>query len=145
LNLAERFIAEQGAPQFLEGQRVVQILRLPCKPRDRFVLSMTTPTEQAGQGVQLAVQKGSLRINKQDLVRPVLWEASSPKRVELTVLKGSELRIWNCWRGPQGQTMAWIGNAGIVVREDVGRWRLECSQGPGLPQFDDLLVMVEAG
>jgi hypothetical protein len=51
------------------------------------------------------------------------------------------LRAWNVWCDPAGTMQAWIGNAGMIVREgSAGEVVLCCSDGFGEASVDDLVV-----
>lgn len=146
MNLSERFAASHGQPQEVDGHVVVQMARIPCKKGERLLLTMNRPKGQAGQGVRLKLAGGAFIVNGETQSDVVLWAATAPDVVEVSIARckrtGGEVRVWNCWRGPQDQIMAWIGNAGIVVEHEGDSWRLECSDGKGDATFDDLIVEI---
>jgi len=93
----------------------------------------------------MSLKRGSVTVNGQDSRDIVLWEATAPSTVEVAISKmkkGGELLVWNCWRGPQNQVMAWLGNAGMTVEHDGDTWRFRCSEGSGEASFDDLFVEI---
>lgn len=144
MNLSEKFAASHGQPQDVDGHAVVQMARIPCKKGDRLLLTMDRPTGKAGQGVRVKLPGGAFIVNGETQSDVVLWAATAPEVVEVSIAKckraGGEVRVWNCWRGPHDQIMAWTGNAGIVVEQEGDSWRLGCSDGRGDPTFDDLIV-----
>jgi hypothetical protein len=52
--------------------------------------------------------------------------------------------VWNCWE-VNGVMHAWLGNAGMrVERTPNGAIQLRCSDGDGVPDFEDLVVRITA-
>jgi hypothetical protein len=54
-----------------------------------------------------------------------------------------ELKIWNVWR-VNSVVQAWVGNAGIVINEEGGVTKLECSGGADLVDFSTLVFHIES-
>lgn len=144
MNLSERFASSRGRPVEVNGVIAVPILQIPCQGSDTFRVRLATPTGRSGQGVALSVKRGSVTVNGESSKDVVLWRATAPEEVIVAVhtRRKAALWVWNCWRGAQDQTMAWLGNSGMVVEHAGGRWRLECSDGKGDAAFDDLLVEI---
>lgn len=147
MNLSERFAAAHGKAVEVRGRMAVQMARIPCRNGDAFRIRLSNPLGRLGQGVSLSLREGHMTVNDRDSRDVVLWTQTAPESVDVVVnslTNGTdELLVWNCWRGPQDQTMAWLGNAGMVVTDQNDkRWVLECSDGSGEPNFDDLIVEI---
>lgn len=147
MDLSDQFAASRGDPVELDGQLVWPMLRIPCEEGDRFRIRLSAPRGRAGQGVSLSLRGGTLGIDSWRSRDFVLWQETAPETVVVSVMalrKGAgSLLVWNCWRGPQGQEMAWLRNAGMIVCQHEDAWSLRCSDGHGDAVFDDLLVEVE--
>jgi len=131
--LAERFIAQDGAPLEVNGQTVVNIYRrVVCEGQKISVRARTTMTVPS-QGIRMKLSNGVIRINDQNLKEVVIWIDTAPEVFEFSCHPktgpSSELKVWNCWRDAYGIVQAWVGNAGMVVEEADDRVTLECSTG----------------
>ncbi len=76
-----------------------------------------------------------------DLKDVVLWRDTAPDESVFVChsKKVAELRIWNCWRDDRGVMQAWIGNAGMRVRESsLNIMTVECNARPEVT-FSDLV------
>lgn len=56
---------------------------------------------------------------------------------------GTRLCLYNQWIDKNGNSDAWIGNAGMLVEEFGNKVFFHCSDGKGEPTFDDLIVEIE--
>lgn len=99
------------------------------------------------QGLRIKVRRGGLEIAGAVLDDIVLWTDTTGSDPTGTVVAQSgnvDLRLWNCWRDPNGTTQAWIGNAGMRVEaRDQRPVELPCSDGFGDVDFRDLVVAIE--
>lgn len=134
--LAELFAAANGGPINVEGQQVFNIYRRSVKIGQSVSIQILEHAAKPVQGLRLKIVGGTLLVNGQELEDVVLWLDTAPADVELAccISKSSthgELRIWNCWRSDTGTTQAWIGNAGIIVDEEMDGATLRCSSGTG--------------
>ena len=127
--LAERFARAHGAPQELDGLIVHTMWRLQVAAGKRVLLRRLGQVPNPVQGVRVKLNGGTVTVNAQELPDVVLWADTSPAEVTLTCNKDGELRVWNCWRDPQGTMQAWIGNAGLLVDVSDTSVRLKCSDG----------------
>jgi len=110
------------------------------------------PSGELEQGIGFRTDNGWLLANGEKAKKFSVWADTAPDvvSVELRPLRGREqlaVRIWNIWKSTSwGSTMAWIGNAGMVVETITdGRAVLGASAGPGSPRFDELVIDLEFG
>ena len=142
--LSDLFERAQSAIVTWRGQVVHSMFELPAVPsgtRLRITFDVLNPARP--EGLRLKVRGGTLRIADQDLVDVVLWSDSAPRVVEALLQakrSSANLRFWNCWRDPADTVQAWIGNAGMIVDEIDGGFRLRCSDGFDGATFTDLVV-----
>lgn len=129
----------EGAPLFA----LLEIDAIPTSIVVKFLRAATVPT----QGLELKVAGGILSANGVEADSIVLWADTAPIAVPIEVRAQPDgpgsLKVWNVWRGKSGVKHAWIGNAGMRVTWAGGTVTLRCSDGEGLPHFDDLEVALE--
>jgi hypothetical protein len=113
-------------------------------PPPELTIDLHTDRPGTRQGVALNFVRRKGRIAGQLSERFVLWEDTAPFPVPASYVARRapfRLTVWNVWEGPHGATMAWVADAGIVVRaEGGGRLDLACSSGPGGVRFDDCSI-----
>lgn len=158
--LAELFQASQGQPVEWDGQRVHMMYELSVPTDDAGAAAGALRVEfgefspARPQALRLKVRGGQLDVGGQRLSDIVLWSDSAPEVVAAGIhpsRRGTPvvIRAWNAWRDEAGTTQAWVGNSGILVREDpTGAVTLRCSDGYDDPTFADLtatLRIVPAG
>jgi hypothetical protein len=143
--LADRFAQSLGQPQEVDGMIVQNMFRRDIVDGQVVHVRRRRASGRLVQGLRLKVEKGTVRVNGQEVKDAVLWADSAPDEVELICHTGKrsncELRVWNCWRDEGGIMQAWIGNAGIVVRETGDAVEILCSDGTH--QFDPSDLEVE--
>lgn len=144
MELADRFVAEEGGPVELEGKLVHSIYRRQLREgmRVRVVRCSAAPAGPTA-GLRLKLHRGRLRVGTETLADIVLWSDTSPEQVTIECEPAggrAELRAWNCWRDEQGVMQAWLANAGMLVQEEGDVVILRCSSGPGGVSFGDLVV-----
>jgi hypothetical protein len=147
-DLSDRFAEEQSNVIEWCGIPIHGLYEFESIPRS-ITLEYISAKEQPVQGIQLRMRGGTMTVNDTDSGDIVLWNDTAPARVEIEIRtkpKGrTSLKLWNVWRGGQGVTQAWLGNAAIRVQDEPsGRTVLHCSDGQGEPDFDDLVVAVTA-
>lgn len=139
--------AEQRASEIDWEGPLFSLYELPTSAT-RLCVEFKHRGSELRQGVRLKVRGGKLEANGVEESDLVLWQDSSPPRVEVLVRWGRRgprsLRIWNCWE-INGVTHAWLGNAGIrVERAPEDTIVLRCSDGHGEPDYGDLVVGIAA-
>lgn len=145
MTLSEKFASTRGAPQLVDGESVVPMVRISPAAGEVLHVALRCPTGRVGQGLRLKMPTGRFTVSGVDLRDAVLWFDTAPSPVRVEIHTGEEMRLWNCWKGPHGQAMAWVGNAGIVLSQTLDGWLLRCSDGVGSVQFDDLVVEISRG
>ncbi|MFD9434653.1 hypothetical protein [Streptomyces sp. NPDC060002] len=142
--LQSAFEKSKGKPLEIGGKTVHLAYDVPLEwPSKRATLSFTSFTDSPVQGVCLAMPEGELTINGLRTPTACLWADAAPAAVGIQFLRfpnsSAALRVWNCWRGTTGDTLAWTENAGLVVQAaDDGMYRFACSDGVGPADFTDL-------
>lgn len=135
--LAERFKREMGSAQEVEGVPVHNMYRRTVSNGARLCVRRLRALATPVQGIRLKLNTGTITVNGVELKDVVLWADTAPTDVEVICNTGEspegELRVWNCWRDPDGTMQAWLGDAGIVVEEADGRILLRCSSGAVSP------------
>ncbi len=139
--------AEQQASEIDWNGPLFSLYELPTSTT-RLGVEFRHRGSELRQGVRLKARGGKLEANGVEESDLVLWQNSSPPRVDVLVRwakRGSRsLRIWNCWE-VNGVMHAWLGNAGMrVERAPEGTIVLRCSDGHGEPDFGDLVVEIAA-
>jgi hypothetical protein len=112
--------------------------------RIRWIHAKSNPT----QGLQLHSRPGALEIEGHASKHVVLWRDTAPDHVTLRVVskprtKPTDIIIRNTWKQSRGETKTSLGNAGIMVNNIGDELILNCSDGDGPPQFDDLVVALQ--
>jgi hypothetical protein len=143
-DLATRF-AESGSDVIeVDGQEVQPIVTLDVGPGDILEITRLTANRQRPQALRLAVKTGELIVSSTTASEVALWTTTAPRkaRVRIDASEPTSLDVWNAWRFG-GLEHAWIGNAGMVIHSDRGRYTLQCSDGIGPVDFTDLVVTVQ--
>lgn len=100
-----------------------------------LIIDLRTDAPGLRQGVAVRFVRRKGRIAGLPSERFVLWEDTAPFPVSADFVARRppfQLTVWNVWEGPHGATMAWTGNAGVIVEEQrPGGLQLGCSAGPG--------------
>ncbi|MGQ7830151.1 hypothetical protein [Altererythrobacter sp. Z27] len=143
--LADMFADAQAPCLHWEGEPAYAIYEMPAP--EAFDVEFVSSTDTPVQGLTLKVYGGVLEIDGVEAQEMLLWRDTAPNRVPVKVKSETggraTLKIWNVWRGKVGGhdvTQAWLGNAGMRVKQ-VGTWlALHCSDGEGSVDFDDLAV-----
>lgn len=154
LTLGEQFVKSKGEPIAYQGKRVHSIFCREVGGEARLAIRFIGSSKLVPQALRVKSHNCKLHFDGQALTDIVLWADKSPTELWLMVApakrqsksKKSEqssialVKVWNAWSDDQGVMQAWIGNSGILVEEAVGETLLRCSDGVGLPDFDDLVV-----
>jgi hypothetical protein len=121
IGFGAEFTKNQGRPIMVNGERVVQLVKRPIDPGSRIRVVWRRTIEAPVQGIRIKVRHGKLLLGDQELEDVVLWRDTAPDEVVFAYRskKASEVLVWNCWRDDLGVVQAWIGNAGIRVREET--------------------------
>ena len=102
--LGERFEESGGKPLDVGGALVHSIYRHQIMNGQMLRVRWVSAVAQPVQGLRMKLAKGRLLINGQKNQDVVLWADTSPPEVEVVChsgsLAGTQLRVWNCWRGP---------------------------------------------
>lgn len=146
--LSERFAQSRGRPIHLGDLEIHMIYERPVAPGDSIRVRRTGARSSPVQALRLKVETGKLLVHGEALKDVVLWSDTAPEEVVLVAeipKGGTTLKIWNAWRDANGTMQAWIGDAGMLIREESNGVQLRCSDGTGGVRFDDLVVEVEFG
>lgn len=143
--LSARFQREQGKPIVYNGNIVQPIFKQELTEGVvGLSIERLVALENPEQGVRIKVEKGEIELEGRSYNEIILWGSTSPPIVKIKVIsKGrSQLKIWNVWR-TDGLVNAWVGNAGMTVREISNRYiKFECSDGVGTVDFSDLVFEI---
>lgn len=144
--LSEMFQESNGQPILVAGKLVRTIYERSVSPGAFFSIKRLAHSHKVVQGLRIKCNSGKLEVNGQSIVDVILWADTSPAEVTIKVVGKSEttVKFWNVWRFAEIM-QAWVGNAGICIEENGSTVRLECSDGIGEPDFDDLVVEVDFG
>lgn len=139
--LAQLLADARGGPIKFDGAEVrsifVRDVPTMAQVKVKILKSRETPT----QALRIKLDKGTIRINGQDLTEVVLWADTAPAVVEMVCQpngKIGKLKVWNAWRDDRGTMQAWVGCAGLIAEENGKTVLLRCSDGAGNPDFGDL-------
>lgn len=144
--LSSIFQRTQGAPIEIGERLVFPIFKKKIKAgQTNFLARRLKSSKQPVSGLRVKVLKGEIEVNNQRHSEIILWADSSPESVFFSVVSkvACELKIWNVWR-VNGVVQAWVGNAGIVINEEGGVTKLECSGGTDLVDFSTLVFQIES-
>jgi hypothetical protein len=135
-----------------QGQRVHRRHRLVVRNGDTVKVRFLAHKGTFRQGLSLNVGAGKLLINGQEMKKANLFVDTAPHEVEILckvprTKESTWLSLYNCWeitfdQSASPTTMAWAGNAGMLVEEQEDRVLLKCSHGEGEIAFDDLVVEI---
>jgi hypothetical protein len=144
-SLNQRFARSNGAPIDVDGHEVHGLVRVPVRGGDRVRVRFVSARSRWPQGVQLLTRKGELLEGGIQGRAALLWniQGKGERTVDVIARGGPiELQIWNVWQYEDGQTQAWVNNAGLVVEKRADAMVLRCSDGYGEPDFSNLVVEV---
>jgi len=143
-DLASLF-AEQQTNQIDWNGPLFSLYELPVHA-DALTIRFVSARADPPQGVRLKIRGGSGEVNSTVGSDIILWQDKAPEEVTVKLSWNGKaprsLRIWNAWR-INDVTQAWLGNAGMRVSVISSQsFRLECSDGEGEPDFEDLVAEV---
>ena len=97
------------------------------------------------QGLHLEIDRGSLLANGKDCGPDiVLWENTSPKKVEIWISGDpTELRVKNVFDTGLGIAQYWRDGAAMYAEENDGFIRYFCNDGEPDEDFDDLVFRMQ--
>ncbi|MBO6935737.1 MAG: hypothetical protein JJ863_12205 [Deltaproteobacteria bacterium] len=131
----------------VHGDRLVEMtLVLFVQPGITVRIVRERERQKPLQGLQLAIDSGTLWVKGVESPKMVLWGDTSPRKTKVRVdsKERTRLHLWNCWRSPRGYEDAWTTNAGMSIQElGAGKFRAECNAGSEIT-FDDLVVRIVA-
>ncbi|WP_144409971.1 hypothetical protein [Cupriavidus basilensis] len=143
-SLAKLFQESQGQPVIFNDASVVPIHRHPLAAGKWHVrIERISAKKIPVQGLRIKVDRGHIAVAGQKQKDIVLWEDTSPDVVDMEILCASDtvLKAWNVWR-IDGIIMAWVGNSGMIVENEIDRIKLLCSDGTSSPEFNNLIVTI---
>jgi len=141
--LAEQFQDSMGQPVEVNGKSVSPIFLESVSKEVLVNLRWIGTQSEVKQGVQIKLDKGIIEVNGQETSNIVLWEDTCPSEISLrcTPKKSAKLKIWNVWE-VEGIVQAWVGNSGIITLIDNGKMRMNCSDGVGEIDFNNMVLEV---
>lgn len=145
-NLSERLAEAKGAPIRLGEVEVRAIYELRFIDETALNVTFQQFRKDRAQALRLKAEGGILVANGLTLRDAAFWTDTAPQTFRVSFQPkhdGGVVKMWNEWRDDSGTEHAWIGNAGMVVTVDADRTiSLKCSDGIGVPSFDDLVVTI---
>lgn len=143
MTFAELFAGNRGEPIQVDGAQVIAMLRRAVRPGCTVRVRILAAVQAPIQGVRIKIIGGKLLSGSKRFDDIVLWRDTAPQETTLvcSARKDCEVRIWNCWRDEREVMHAWVGNAGMRVREGEGVLTFECNSGPEVT-FADLVFEV---
>jgi hypothetical protein len=146
--LIDRFVRARSNEIEYRGRRVYAAYKLEQIPPGavlgiRWIQAKSNPV----QGLQLHSRPGSLKIEGHTAKHIIVWRDTAPDHITAQVVgtprsKPVDIVIRNTWRTSAGSMASSQGNAGMVVERIEAEAVLNCSDGEGPPQFDDLVVAI---
>lgn len=130
--LAEQFAESKGAAIHVDGRKVFNMYRRPVSAGQTVTVRARPAMHSPVQGLRIKLAEGVIAIKDQRLKEVVVWLDTAPLDFEFScrpTKQSTELRVWNCWRDPNGVMQAWIGNAGMIAEETGPDVLLRCSTG----------------
>lgn len=142
--LAEQFQASMGQPLEVDGKKVLPIFKEAVSKEISVNLRWLGTQSSVKQGIQIKLDRGTMEINGQVLSDIVLWEDTCPQEVsfQCTPKKNTTLKIWNVWE-VDGLVQAWVGNSGISISKDGGNIIMNCSDGTGDIDFNNMKLEIK--
>lgn len=143
--LSEKFQNTMGKPVEIEGRNTYPIYVLELEKEKQVTVKWVSTHSKLKQGMQIKIDKGILEVNGEELSNIILWEDTSPDVVQIRCIpnKNAKLKVWNVWE-VDGVTQAWVGNAGMVISDSDHQVRLNCSDGSGDVNFQNVVVELAA-
>ena len=146
--LADLFEQTQARAVTWQGHTVHSMVERVYPSGTTLRVTFEDPNPARPEGLRFRVRGGTARIADQELDDVVFWSDSAPRVVEAELVASEpdtqlHVRLWNCWRDPNGTVQAWIGNAGMLVEEAGSGFRLRCSDGFDEVTFADLVASIE--
>ena len=140
-DLAAKFKASRGEDIKHDGLTVLPFVELPIEVDTDIALIWRSTDSPRMQGINIHMRNGTMEINNQKLKEAILWEDTCPTTCIIICrpkVIGS-LMIYNAWRFREFSN-SWLGNYGIVLTGLAPKsYRFECSEGPGAPDFQNLV------
>ncbi|MBF6651214.1 MULTISPECIES: hypothetical protein [unclassified Methylobacter] len=142
--LSELFQEAKGEPITFSGRLVHGIYKREVKANTIFTIKILSHSEEIVQGVHIKGAKGKFEVNGQLYPEIILWTDTCPAEIPIKFSSKSDetVKFWNVWRN-KNTTHAWIGNAGLCINEEENKILLECSDGIGDVNFNDLVVEIK--
>ena len=140
-DLAAKFEASKGEPITFDGCTVLPFVKLPMEVDTDVMLNWRSTESPRIQGINIQMRNGTMEINDQALTKAILWEDTCPTSITFVCRpkRSGILMIYNAWRY-KDISNSWLGNYGIVLTElSPNSHRFECSDGPGPPDFRNLV------
>ena len=147
ITLADRFRAARATRIDADGRRVHSVYALPVAGASLLNVRRRHITGERPQALRLAAAV-DLVANGHRSRNLVLRAATLPSRADIIVEADDAtiVYVWNTWLIEQTEH-AWLGNAGMLVGTDLTGVnpvvRLQCSDGVGPANFDDLCIDIE--
>ena len=116
-----------------------QVVTVGTAAETTVTVTREASTTARPQGLLLDADHG-LRVGTVEANRLVLWNTTSPDRVEVVTTDAGELRIWHVWRDGD-LVQAWEGPAGIEVDDSGSDLELRCHDGHGGDGVDLYVVL----
>jgi hypothetical protein len=143
-SFASRFRQAWGTRIRWDGRTVHRVVPRPVVGPSRIVIHRVATRPDREQVLHLSVSRGRFRLGRRAGRTLRLRAGAAPPRLELAVDGDvpALVRVWNGWVD-EGIERMWSGNAGILVERSGAGWLLQCSDGPGPPDFSDLVVLLQ--
>lgn len=145
-NLSERLAEAKGAPIQFGEVEVRAIYELRFNEDTSLNVTFQQSRKDRAQALRLRAESGVLIANGLELRDAAFWSDTAPQSFKVLFQPSGRnigvVKMWNEWRDSSGVEHAWIGNAGMVVTASGNGVSLKCSDGVGVPSFEDLVVSI---
>ena len=148
-SLSERFRSRRSTSMVVDGEVVFSVYRKRVQIGDTLRVERVSCSPDREQSINLSCNRALLRINGIAASAVALRSSRCPEAVEIVVEPFTsdigpdasgpvDIVCWNSWFVDEIEH-AWVGEAGMRLggTEPI---RLECSDGLGDADFDDLVV-----
>lgn len=142
--LSKLFQEAKGEPITFSGKLVHGIYKREVKANTVFTIKILSHSEEIVQGLHVKATKGKFEVNGQLLSEFILWSDTCLTEIPIKFSSKSDatVKFWNVWRY-ENITHSWIGNTGFCINEEENKVVMECSDGIGDVNFNDLVVEIK--
>jgi hypothetical protein len=138
------FMESKGKPIIYNGKTLKMIDEVILKEsKANLKITFISSDSIWNQGLVIKT-KGEFQVNKQKIPdKIILWQDTSPKKVELLVIsEDKKLIIYNVWKTQDGTIHYWHNGGAMNIEEREGTRIYNCNDGYPDDDFNDLIFEI---